>query len=128
MTQQREGYSRRRKWCDYSRGTRIAVMVAAALVFVPAFFALFGAVTMWLWNWLMPAIFHLPTIGFWQAVGILALAQILFKGGHFRRAGRSKWKKERIRDRMAEQGPPFTSGAQGQPFAKDAQGEGARAE
>jgi len=36
------------------------------------------AVTMWLWNWLMPVIFGLPTIGFWQALGLLVLTSILF--------------------------------------------------
>ena len=35
--------------------------------------------TMWLWNWLMPVIFGLPEIGFWQAFGLLILSNILFK-------------------------------------------------
>lgn len=35
--------------------------------------------TMWLWNWLMPYLFNLPTIGFWQALGLNALTTILFK-------------------------------------------------
>jgi hypothetical protein len=52
----------------------------------------------------MPAIFKLPTIGFWQAVGILILSHILFGGRHFRRAGRSRWKKERIRHEMGQTG------------------------
>lgn len=38
----------------------------------------FSAVVMLLWNWLMPAIFGLVTINFWQALGILVLARILF--------------------------------------------------
>lgn len=38
-----------------------------------------GVVTMWLWNWLMPELFGLPLIGFWQAVGINLLSNILFK-------------------------------------------------
>ena len=43
----------------------------------------FSAITMLLWNWLMPDIFGLATIGFWQALGLLALARILFGGfGH----------------------------------------------
>lgn len=41
----------------------------------------FGAVVMLLWNWLMPAIFGLITINFWQALGICVLCRILF--GHF---------------------------------------------
>jgi len=35
--------------------------------------------TMWLWNWLMPVIFGLPEIGFWQAFGLLILSNIFFK-------------------------------------------------
>jgi hypothetical protein len=32
-----------------------------------------------LWNWLMPRIFGLPTIGFWEAVGLNVMSSILFK-------------------------------------------------
>ena len=32
-----------------------------------------GQAVVQLWNWLLPAIFELPIIGFWQAVGLLAL-------------------------------------------------------
>lgn len=32
-----------------------------------------------LWNWVMPIIFGLPYITFWQAVGLNLLATILFK-------------------------------------------------
>ncbi len=40
---------------------------------------LFGGPLMLLWNWLMPTIFNLPTIGFWQACGLQLLATLLFK-------------------------------------------------
>ena len=40
---------------------------------------LFGYPTLLLWNWLMPTIFNLPYIGFWQACGLNLLASILFK-------------------------------------------------
>lgn len=54
------------------------------LVFVPLCFALFaaffGALVMWLWNWLMPSIFGLPTINFCEAVGLLTLSKIIFGG------------------------------------------------
>ena len=39
---------------------------------------LLGLPLMILWNWLMPTIFGLPMIGFWQAVGLNFLASILF--------------------------------------------------
>ena len=32
-----------------------------------------------LWNWLMPNLFDLPYISFWQAVGLNLLATILFR-------------------------------------------------
>jgi len=47
-------------------------------------FALFGFAVMWLWNWLVPALFHGATITFWQAVGLILLARFLVgfgKGG-----------------------------------------------
>jgi hypothetical protein len=55
--------------------------------FVPLILAAlvgFGFVTMYLWNWLMPVIFHLPEITFWQTVGLLVLSRIFFGGfgGH----------------------------------------------
>jgi len=40
---------------------------------------LFGAPLMVLWNWLMPTIFGLPEITFWQACGLNILSAILFK-------------------------------------------------
>ncbi len=33
---------------------------------------------MWLWNWLCPVLFGLPTISFWQALGLFALLRCLF--------------------------------------------------
>lgn len=35
---------------------------------------------MWLWNWLMPKIFGLITINFWEALGLCLLTSALFKG------------------------------------------------
>jgi len=42
---------------------------------------LFGNVIMWLWNWLMPKLFGLPIIGFWEGLGLFLLAKILFGFG-----------------------------------------------
>lgn len=41
---------------------------------------LFGFIIMWLWNWLMPEIFGLTTLTYWQAVGIFILFKILLGG------------------------------------------------
>ena len=40
---------------------------------------LIGGPLMVLWNWLMPSIFYLPEITFWQACGLQLLATLLFK-------------------------------------------------
>ena len=53
---------------------------------------LLGFGVMWLWNWLMPEIFGLTTIGYWQAIGLFALAKIIF--GSFG-GGSSRKKKEK---------------------------------
>jgi len=51
---------------------------------------IFGSLVMLLWNNLLPALFGISTITFWQALGILVLSKILFGGfrgghGHFRK-------------------------------------------
>lgn len=38
------------------------------------------AVVMLLWNWLMPVVFGLGLITFWQALGLLVMCKILFGG------------------------------------------------
>jgi hypothetical protein len=42
--------------------------------------AVFGVAVMLLWNALMPQIFALPVLNYWQAVGLLILARLLFGG------------------------------------------------
>ena len=32
---------------------------------------------MWLWNWLMPTIFHLPSLTYWQMYGLTVLISLL---------------------------------------------------
>jgi len=97
-----------KRWSERSARAKVG-LITAAVVMVPAFLALFGAVTMWLWNWLMPTIFKLPEIGFWQAIGLLLLAQIFFKGGHAGRAGKARWRRAKLRERMREDEPEAKS-------------------
>jgi hypothetical protein len=52
-------------------------------VFAGLFGLFFGWIVMLLWNWLMPSLFGLSAISYWQAFGIVVLAKILFGGiGH----------------------------------------------
>jgi hypothetical protein len=51
---------------------------------------LFGFVIMWLWNWLMPEIFGLTTLTYWQAVGLFILSKILIGHGGGGKGHKSK--------------------------------------
>lgn len=69
-----------------------------------------GLVVSGLWNALMPAIFGLPAITYWQALGLFILSRILFGRFGSRRWGRPRWgrdwrtltpeERERIRGAM----------------------------
>ena len=54
-----------------STANKVGVVIGA-LVVVPVGFML-------LWNWLMPAIFGLPVIGYFKSWGLLLMSIILFK-------------------------------------------------
>lgn len=54
-----------------------AVIVVILIVAVIALLLAFPV--MLLWNWLMPVIFGLPAISFWQALGLNLLSGFLFK-------------------------------------------------
>jgi hypothetical protein len=69
-----------------------------ALVGMAVFAFIGGNIVRLLWNWLVPSLFGLPAVTFWQALGVLALCRILF-GGHGGMRRRSK--EERLRFRQA---------------------------
>lgn len=49
-----------------------------AIEYIVIYTILLACPTMWLWDWLMPTLFSLPTITFWQACGLNLLCNILF--------------------------------------------------
>jgi len=56
-----------------------------------AMIAAFSVAAMFLWNALMPEIFGLPVLSYWQALGMVILARILFGGlGHGRFGSRRR--------------------------------------
>jgi hypothetical protein len=58
-------------------------------------------IVMQLWNWLMPLIFKLPTISFFQAAGLFALSKILFSSFNFNaRNKRMALKHKMMEDKM----------------------------
>ncbi|MGH9385818.1 MAG: hypothetical protein ACRD2N_16190 [Vicinamibacterales bacterium] len=57
------------------------ITIGIALFFGFLFFIAFGGVVvLLLWNWLVPDIFNLRRLTFWEALGLLALCRILFGG------------------------------------------------
>ncbi|WP_420321141.1 hypothetical protein [Flagellimonas sp.] len=61
-----------------TKGFKIFFMIVMGILFI----FLMGFVFMWLWNWLMPEIFGLTTLTYWQSFGLLLLAKIIFGFGH----------------------------------------------
>jgi succinate dehydrogenase hydrophobic anchor subunit len=77
------------------RGLKFLVLALLAVT-------VFSLVVMALWNWLMPAVFGLHAVTFWQAVGLLALCKILFHGWPH---GRGMHGRMRMWDRWQEMTP-----------------------
>jgi hypothetical protein len=59
---------------------RKGLLIFKILIFVTIVVAGFGSAVLYLWNWLMPPIFGLPAITYWQALGLLGLSWLLFGG------------------------------------------------
>lgn len=76
-------------------------------IFGAGMIALFIFIVMSLWNWLMPMIFGISLINFWQAAGLLLLSRILFGGfpqggkGRSHHSKKDYWKK-RLEERCGE--------------------------
>lgn len=79
------------------RAQRFIALFPLMLVGAALFVFLGGTIVKQLWNWLLPSLFGLPAITFWQALGLLALSRILFGGLGMYGSSRS-----RMRRRMAE--------------------------
>lgn len=65
--------------------------------------AVFAIVEMWLWNQVMPDMFGLKEITYWQALCISWLSMLLFQSGSSSSSSKSEEHLERIRDLSARQ-------------------------
>lgn len=59
---------------------RIVGFTIMGVLFAALFALVFGFLVKILWNWLMPAIFGIVKISYWQAFGLVILAKLLFGG------------------------------------------------
>ncbi|MDA3811165.1 MAG: hypothetical protein PF518_12655 [Spirochaetaceae bacterium] len=108
-------------WEERMLGMKIFLGFLMGIGFVGLIF-LFGWVVMLLWNWLMPEIFGLKQLSYWQAWGLLILSSILFKsfpsGGSSEGGKRGKHRRRKeLRKLMDEEvirpdNPPVTDGSE----------------
>ncbi|HZG22294.1 MAG TPA: hypothetical protein VE092_19945 [Herbaspirillum sp.] len=104
------------RWRHTGRRWWLGKMILCLLVL-----PLLGVVVMLLWNWVMPPTFPgVNPIGFWRAVGLLALCRILFGGFRGRHGGwhekrrfmRARWEAmtPEERERCGRRGRMFCRG------------------
>ena len=78
------------------RMKRLMMFAPIVLIGIALFAYVGGQIVKLLWNWLVPSLFGLPALTFWQALGLLALCRILF-GGHGGMRRRSPEERARFR-------------------------------
>jgi hypothetical protein len=97
-----------------SKLTRLLIIAPLAIIGMVIFAFIGGELVKLLWNAVTPPLFGFKEIGFWQALGLLALCRILFGGlglggGQRNSRGRMDRKiRERIRERMGERWEEMT--------------------
>jgi hypothetical protein len=73
----------RKDYCRHNIWRGIGFGILGVIGF-SLFLLIGGAIIMLLWNWLMPSLFQLSMITFWQAVGLALLARLVFGWSHKR--------------------------------------------
>ena len=103
-----------------SRVLRIFLLALAGLAAIVLFAGIFGWLVEILWNWIMPPLFGLKAITFWQAFGVLLLAKLLFGGvaPGYRRRRDERWGR-RLRERVRGAGPEGEGDADEAPMPGD---------
>jgi hypothetical protein len=98
------------KW-RFLRGLKFVLLVTL-------FIGVFGWVFMVLWNALIPEIFGVRALNYWQALGLLVLSRIMFGGGrgffpghHWKQRMQARWEsmtpEEREKFRSAMRRSPW---------------------
>jgi hypothetical protein len=81
---------------------KYVALAGAGIAAITLFVFIGGTAVQLLWNWLLPALFGVPEVTFWQALGVLALSRILFGGlGGGGRSKREPYFKDEDKERFA---------------------------
>jgi hypothetical protein len=78
------------------------LFIPVALAGFAVFIFIGGEIVKSLWNWLVPPLFGLPLISFWQALALLVLCRILFGGFGRGGGGRPSHYRGHMADRFAD--------------------------
>lgn len=70
----------KRNWDNVPKAAKIVLYTILGILGAALLGLLFGHLIRWLWNRLMPSLFGLRTIGFWEGVGLFVLARVLLGG------------------------------------------------
>ena len=76
--------------------SRIAKFILLFIIFAPIAVFVFGKVIMLLWNNVLVPVLHVSAITFWQGLGILLLAKILFSSFGGRGGNHHYFSKQRM--------------------------------
>jgi hypothetical protein len=75
------------------RAAKIATAAIVGVILAALFALIFGFIVRALWNWLMPPLFGLGMVTYWQAFGLVVLAKLLFGSIHGSGGGRGdRWR------------------------------------
>jgi len=107
--EEKRGFDMEIWWEERSLPAKILLGIGFAIAGL-ALLAVLGSVVMLLWNWLMPDIFGLPSVSYWQAWGLLVLFWILFKSWSFKDSDHSSDRRRRKHLRRYMQEDPLTDG------------------
>lgn len=93
-----------------SKGMKMLLIAPFAIAGMALICFVAGEIVKQLWNWLMPSIFGLRQLTFWESAGMLALCRILFGGiagrglagsnARHRTAERREEFRQRVRERF----------------------------
>jgi hypothetical protein len=102
-----EGFSMDAWWADRSLVQKIFFGIGFGVLGI-GFVAALGWAVQLLWNWLIPEIFGLRRLSYWQAGGLLVLCWILFKGiriGSDNSRSADRKRRQQLRGYMTESQP-----------------------
>lgn len=68
-------------WRQMPKPLRVTGYIVMGIFATAAMGIVFGLAIMLLWNWLMPELFGLKEITYWQGIGIFILAKFIFGFG-----------------------------------------------